>query len=122
MPRKIAGNEINTIDESSAAMKMPSVVFDSAVQRYRSDTTGGVPTTRELLAIACLLAPWNLIVTLTSSLEEDLLWRMPDRPGWLGARRVGCRNSARHAASSYSWMRLWGAETPRVMRRARIRG
>src|SRR5690349_4141479 len=34
MPRKIAGNEISTIDESSAAMNMPSVVFDSAVHLY----------------------------------------------------------------------------------------
>ena len=31
MPRKIAGSEISTIDESSVAMNMPSVVFDSAV-------------------------------------------------------------------------------------------
>ncbi len=31
MPRKIAGSAISTIDASSAAMNMPSVVFDSAV-------------------------------------------------------------------------------------------
>jgi hypothetical protein len=31
MPRKIAGSEMRTIDESSAAMNTPSVVFDSAV-------------------------------------------------------------------------------------------
>ena len=31
MPRKIAGSEISTIDESSDAMNTPSVVFDSAI-------------------------------------------------------------------------------------------
>ena len=36
MQRKIAGNEINTIDESNAAMNIPKVVFDSAVHLYRS--------------------------------------------------------------------------------------
>ena len=36
MPRKIAGREMSTIDASSDAMNMPSVVFDSAVHRYRS--------------------------------------------------------------------------------------
>jgi len=30
MPRKIAGIEMITIDPSSVAMNMPSVVFDSA--------------------------------------------------------------------------------------------
>ncbi len=33
MPRKIAGSEMSTIELSSVAMKMPSVVFDRAVQR-----------------------------------------------------------------------------------------
>jgi hypothetical protein len=31
MPRKMAGSEMRTIDASSDAMNMPSVVFDSAV-------------------------------------------------------------------------------------------
>jgi hypothetical protein len=31
IPRKIAGSEMRTIDESSAAMAIPRVVFDSAV-------------------------------------------------------------------------------------------
>jgi hypothetical protein len=33
IPRKIAGREIRTIDESSAAMNTPRVVFDSTIQR-----------------------------------------------------------------------------------------
>src|SRR4051794_17715698 len=40
IPRKIAGSEMSTIDESSVAMKMPSVVFDSAVHLYRSSVLG----------------------------------------------------------------------------------
>src|SRR5438874_13608549 len=36
MPRKMAGSEMITIEESSAAIRMPSVVFDSAVHLYRS--------------------------------------------------------------------------------------
>jgi hypothetical protein len=39
MPRKIAGNEISTMEESSDAMNMPSVVLDSAVHLYRGDTS-----------------------------------------------------------------------------------
>jgi hypothetical protein len=31
IPRKMAGREMMTIDESSIAMNTPSVVFDSAV-------------------------------------------------------------------------------------------
>jgi hypothetical protein len=33
MPRKIAGSEIRTIDESSDAMNTPSVVFERTIQR-----------------------------------------------------------------------------------------
>jgi hypothetical protein len=41
MPRKIAGNEMRTIDESSDAMNTPRVVFESATHLYRS--SGGGP-------------------------------------------------------------------------------
>src|SRR5260221_9171799 len=37
MPRKIAGSEMSTIEESSDAMNTPRVVFESATHRYRSD-------------------------------------------------------------------------------------
>ncbi len=36
MPRKIAGREMITIEESRSAMKTPRVVFDRAVHLYRS--------------------------------------------------------------------------------------
>src|SRR5262245_17985978 len=38
MPRKIAGRLMITIEQSSVAMKAPSVVFDSAVHLYRLGT------------------------------------------------------------------------------------
>ena len=59
----MAGNEISTIELSSIAMNMPSVVFERAVHLYRSGSGGRVVTDGWVLVVmghrlACLLA-WS---------------------------------------------------------------
>lgn len=40
IPRKIAGSEINTIEELMTAIRTPRVVFERATHLYRSDSAG----------------------------------------------------------------------------------
>src|SRR5215467_8125027 len=87
MPRKIAGIAMITIDPSIVAISIVSVVFDSAIHLYRSDTwpdrcggpggaTGGGPA-------GCRLdiPPTGIEFTVRRLLAGNHL------PGWLGGRR-----------------------------------
>src|SRR3979411_1551001 len=73
MPRKMAGKEINTIEASSDAMKMPSVVLDRAVHLYRSErpladaATAPVATRTPLFNVHVKVF---IILTSTSTIEE----------------------------------------------------
>jgi len=68
MPREIAGSEIKTIDTSSDAMNMPSVVFDNAVHLYRSPGAGS-----GLAAGGCALgAAVEIDDTVASFVEQSL--------------------------------------------------